>query len=272
MNQAEMPDPEVENTFMFLTPDMEPGKDEGIRRNKKYYFDDDPMAIFLVENQHFRVHRYYLRKESDHFNWMFLSPPPADGPDGYSDERAIPVPEVTLAEFEALCDFFYEEKFQRGKASTRDWINLLAISTRFVFERLRVLAIAALENCSWPFPPRSGQLDPFEQIVLAEKHDIPHWLRIAHVKICERSEPLETWEAEKIGAHKTALLARARETVRNPHHHTPPPPPRPASPVTVYSPAGSVQSLPQLPSNGFYHNRHRVDTIVSEVFFPAENA
>ncbi|KAF7366904.1 BTB domain-containing protein [Mycena sanguinolenta] len=274
MNSAELPDPEGKNTLMLLTPDMSPAKDEDIRKNKKYYLDDDPMAIFLVGNQGFRVHRYYLRTESDIFNLMFLCPPGADGPDGCSDERAIPLPDVAPAEFEALCDFFYDEKFQCDTASTREWINLLAISTRFDFRRLRERAITALEHGPNFWHPRGDELDPIEQIVLAEKYDIPHWLRIAYVKICERSEALETWEAEKIGPHKTALLARARETVRNPHHHTPPPPQPPTGAKKKKSSAPPSIPAPEIetPSNGFYHDRHRVNTIVSEVFFPAGNA
>jgi hypothetical protein len=272
------------------------------RKNKNYYFEDT-MSIFLVSvainnrepispdtwatqvgNQLFKVHRHFLRKESDVFNWMFLCPPPAGGTDGGSDDRAIPVPGVTPKEFEALLDFFYTEcvarvlndifvsstgiarKFQRHTADMQEWIDLLGISTRFDFQRLRECTIDAIEYSRWRFTPGvSTAIDPIEQIVLAEKHDIPHWFRPAYVLICERSKPLEEWEARKIGFRKTTLLARARETVRDPHHRTPTPPP--ASPM----PAPSFEAWsppPEVPSNGFYHNRPRVDAIVSEVFFP----
>jgi hypothetical protein len=157
----------------------------------------------------------------------------------------------------------------------REWINLLAISTRFDFQRLRECAITAIEhgrrnNRKGPVQ----DVNPIEQLLLAEKHDIPHWRRIAYVKICERSDPIQEWEAEKIGARETALLARARETIRNPHHRVPSPPP--FNSILSYShiPIVIDASLPRSPgpsSNGFYHNRHRVDAIVSEVFFPSEN-
>jgi hypothetical protein len=62
-----------------------------------------------VGSQLFKVHRHFLRKESEVFNWMFACPPGADSPDGGSDERAIPLHGVAPAEFEALLDFFYEE-------------------------------------------------------------------------------------------------------------------------------------------------------------------
>ncbi|KAF8189180.1 hypothetical protein K438DRAFT_1722310 [Mycena galopus ATCC 62051] len=261
------------NNILLLAPESQHLEAGHPGRHKRYYFEEDIMAIFLVGDQRFRVHRYHLRKESEVFNWMFACPPGADNPDGCSDERAIPLPGVTPAEFEALLDFFYEEKFQRNAASTREWINLLAISTRYDFQRIRERAIDALEHNRYGCGPK-GEVDPIEQIGLAEKHDIPRWLRIAYVKICERSDPLDESEAEKIGARKTALLARAREAVRNPHHRTPSPPPARTPPSPLYSPPLPIMTAPgspRFPSNGFYHNRHRVDAVVSEVFFPSEN-
>jgi hypothetical protein len=94
------------------------------------------------------------------------------------------------------------------------------------------------------------------------------WLRIAYVKICERSGSLTEHEAEKVGARKTALLARARETVRNPHHFIPSRPPSPQATKADLS-FGTPVPL-ELPTNEFYHDRYRVDYIVSEVFFPSE--
>ncbi|KAJ7896047.1 hypothetical protein B0H14DRAFT_547305 [Mycena olivaceomarginata] len=271
MSSAEAPDVTVES--MLLPPDSEHLESDA-SRNKKYYFDDN-VLIFRVGSQLFKVHRHFLRKESEVFNWMFACPPGADSPDGGSDERAIPLHGVTPAEFEALLDFFYEEKFQHHNISMLEWINLLAISTRFDFQRLRECAITAIEHglCNNKGPVQD--VNPIEQLLLAEKHDIPHWRRIAYVKICERSDPIQEWEAEKIGARETALLARARETIRNPHHRVPSPLPFHPMPLGLsHTPIAMHFSLPGSPgppSNGFYHNRHRVDAIVSEVFFPSEN-
>ncbi|KAJ7612315.1 hypothetical protein DFH06DRAFT_1109508 [Mycena polygramma] len=262
MNDTEVPQ------SLLLTPENECLASEKPRRNKKYHIEDT-MSVFLVGNQLFKIHRHFLVKESQAFEWMFLCPPPAGGAEGTSDERPIALADVTPAEFEALLDFFYEEKFQRCRASMREWINLLSISTRYDFQRLRDCAIDAIEHSKWPFTLGSmhDNIDPVEQIVLAEKHDIPHWLRIAYVQICERSDPLSESEARKLGYHTTALLARARETVRNPHHRVPSPPPQePSSPVDVLD---TPNIFPiSFPTNGFYHDRHRVDAIVSEVLFP----
>ncbi|KAK7042602.1 BTB domain-containing protein [Favolaschia claudopus] len=259
MDLTETPASQVENVTPAIFDSQGPGTDPEIpKNNKKYYFDDD-LSIFSAGNQRFKVHRHFLRKESEHFKGMFTCPPPPEGPDGTCDERPIPLYGVTPAEFEALLDFFYEEKFQRSMASTQEWINLLSISTRYVFQRVREAAIRALDE---PLPS-------VDRIVLAEKHDIPHWLRIAYVEICERSKPLSGEEAEKIGARKTAMLAQARETVRNPHHQVASAPPSRIGSPMGYAPSESEDdAVPKTPENGFYHNRHRVDCIVSEVFFP----
>ncbi|KAJ7111392.1 hypothetical protein C8R44DRAFT_594475, partial [Mycena epipterygia] len=175
-----------------------------------------------VENQLFKVHRHFLVTESEVFSWMFFCPSGASDPDGFHLEKnhslcshmAIPLPGVTSMEFEALLDYFYTEKFQRHQAVMKEWIDLLAISTRFDFQRIREDAINAIEHSRWEQPRqwrRRITVDPIEQIVLAERHDIPHWLPVAYALICERSKPLDEWEAEKIGYRKTALLARARE-------------------------------------------------------------
>ncbi|KAJ7023462.1 hypothetical protein C8F04DRAFT_1240185 [Mycena alexandri] len=249
---------------------------ETLHNHKNYYFDDT-MSIFLVGNQRFKVHRYFLIKESQVFQWMFACPPGSSDPDGGSDDRAIPVPGVTPFEFENLLDFFYTEKFQRHQAAMADWVAVLAISTRFDFQRVRDRAIDAIEHSRWNQPKRGKKItiDPVEQIVLAEKHDIPHWLPIAYYAICERGHSLEEWEAERIGYRKTVLLARAREEVRNPHHvHSTATLPQnfgspPGSPI-FYPVGGMPLTEPGTPvrSNDFYHNRPRVEAIVNEVFFP----
>ncbi|KAJ7111402.1 hypothetical protein C8R44DRAFT_985525 [Mycena epipterygia] len=249
-----------------------PEASEPPKRGK--YYIDDPMSIFLVGNQLFKVHRHFLVTESEVFRWMFACPPGGSDPDGFCDERAIPLPGVACVEFEALLDFFYTEKFQRHQAVMKEWIDLLAISTRFDFQRIREDAINAIEHSRWKQPrqwPRRITIDPIEQIVLAERHDIPHWLPVAYALICERSKPLDEWEAEKIGYRKTALLARAREAVRN-SNYVPSPLPLEGKAEPFEFEEFEVPLAESPTSNGFFDNRDRVDAIVSEVFFPAAEA
>ncbi|KAJ7742588.1 hypothetical protein B0H16DRAFT_1563062 [Mycena metata] len=216
MDVAAVADAPVE-ALRPMTPEGE--APETPHNNKNYYFDDT-MSIFLVRNQRFKVHRHFLMKESQVFSSMFPCPQGSSEPDGGSNERAIPVPGVTPFEFESLLDFFYTEKFQRHQAVLADWVAVLAISTRFDFQRVRDCAIDAIEHSRWNQPTGKRR----KMITINPKHDIPHWLPLAYAAICERSGPLEEWEAKSLGYRKTVLLARAREEVRNPHHYTATPP------------------------------------------------
>lgn len=68
----------------------------------------------------------------------------------------------------------------------------------------------AISNIESTIPP----LKSVETIELAMKYDIPNWLTPAYVAICQRPEPIEEWEAIKMGISVAMKLARARELVR----------------------------------------------------------
>lgn len=66
-----------------------------------------PKALIIldreqVEDQLFKVHQYHLAQESEHFRQLFKLPATPG-----SDERPLPLPGVTVEEFEALLDYFY---------------------------------------------------------------------------------------------------------------------------------------------------------------------
>jgi hypothetical protein len=65
-------------------------------------------GLLQVEEQLFKIHGHFLKGSSEVLRWMFFCPPPADGPEGGSDDRAIPLDGVTAREFVALLDYFYE--------------------------------------------------------------------------------------------------------------------------------------------------------------------
>ncbi|KAH8102040.1 hypothetical protein BXZ70DRAFT_906048 [Cristinia sonorae] len=190
-------------------------------RHSKYYFEHDEMAIFLIEGQLFRIHKYFLQRESECFGGMFSLPPgESASTEGRTDNSPIVLPHVTAKEFECLLDFFYygklteSDSMHQGHVSqaqqpplldTATWIILLDISTRLAFHRLRERAISELED--WCIP------DPIERISLAQKYDIPSWLRSAYTDTCCRDRPLEVWEAEKIGLATAIQLAKGREVV-----------------------------------------------------------
>lgn len=82
-------------------PEMQPA------RHRKYYFDDQ-QSVFLVENTFFKVHRYFLARESEVFRMMFSCPNPGDGQEGMDNSKPIYLPGITCQQFEVLLDFLYE--------------------------------------------------------------------------------------------------------------------------------------------------------------------
>lgn len=96
------------------------------------------------------------------------------------------------------------QSIEDSSLTSADWIDLLAISSRYDFEKIRKRAIKELENAK-------PATDPVTKVMLALKHDIPEWLQPAYILLCERPEPLEEAEAEKLGISTTIKVAKARE-------------------------------------------------------------
>ncbi|KAI0340267.1 hypothetical protein BDW22DRAFT_1303859, partial [Trametopsis cervina] len=148
-----------------------------------------------VQSTLFKVHRYFLSRQSEVFETMFKLPPGDDN----AKEEIIYVPDVTVTEFEALLKFCYHGLPNDSKF----WSDLLSISTRFIFDTARDQAVQRLSELL------NG--NPVEKIYLASKFNINNWLREAYCDLCERSNPLEIPEAKRIGWETAILLAKARE-------------------------------------------------------------
>ncbi|EGO01154.1 hypothetical protein SERLA73DRAFT_105716 [Serpula lacrymans var. lacrymans S7.3] len=164
----------------------------------------DVMSIFLVDGVLFKVHRYFLQRESDVFRSMFSCPPTEEGPEGESDDKPIFLPEVTRLEFESLLNFFYNSLYGKPLDSLDEWISLLSISSRYSMDGIRERAIEEIEKS---IPP----MLPVSQIVLAKKHHVKTWLAPAYEALCTRKESLTVAEAEQLGLVTSILLAGARE-------------------------------------------------------------
>ncbi|KAJ2922399.1 hypothetical protein H1R20_g14696, partial [Candolleomyces eurysporus] len=201
----------------LVSSSSQPPRDEPspMKNHSKYFFDDD-LVIFKVESTLFRVHKYFLIKESEVFQSMFSCPPDAAGPEGQTADRPIVLPEVKVLEFEALLDVFYERGYRQegpriGLPPT--WVPkegcLLSVANRFGLEQIKDLAVNALGE------EGLVKLDPVDKILLARQFDVSDWLQPAYVELCQRSKPLSTTEAGKLGAETAALIAHAREVYRD---------------------------------------------------------
>lgn len=90
--------------------------------------------------------------------------------------------------------------------SLDQWVALLSISTRFEMSKVRNRAISEITLLR-------GDIDPVDQIVLAQKYGVPEWLSDAYIALCEREQPLAAYEARKLEGDIPYMVAEAREAV-----------------------------------------------------------
>ncbi|KZT05002.1 uncharacterized protein LAESUDRAFT_813862 [Laetiporus sulphureus 93-53] len=177
-------------------------------RSSRFFFTDETVIFRVSDPQenkdHFyQVHRYFLQRDSEFFHGMFSCPPEDGGAEGKTEETAIFLPGATSYEMDCLLSFLYDGMYEHALC-LEDWIALLSISTRFVFDKIRDRAIREISA-------HVPALDPVQRISLAVKHDIPEWLMTAYVELCTRPIPLSKKEVEELGPTTAARLARARE-------------------------------------------------------------
>ena len=89
-------------------------------------------------------------------------------------------------------------------ASVADWISMLSISTRLLFQKVRNRAIKEITA-------NLDQVDSFELIGLAIKCDVKKWLTPTYRRIMIRNDLITHQEALKVPFPITAMLMRSRE-------------------------------------------------------------
>ena len=88
--------------------------------------------------------------------------------------------------------------------SLTDWIAMLSISTRLIFERVRERAIKEITA-------RLDEIEAFELIGLAVKYDVEQWLKPAYRRIVTRNTLITHQEALKVPFPMTIMLMRSHE-------------------------------------------------------------
>jgi hypothetical protein len=88
--------------------------------------------------------------------------------------------------------------------SLTDWIAMLSISTRLIFEKVRKRAIKEITA-------HLDEIEPFELIGLAVKYDVEKWLKPAYRRIVTRSNLITHQEALKVPFPMAVMLMRSRE-------------------------------------------------------------
>lgn len=175
-----------------------------LQRARPFYFEDS-QVVLQVDGEKYKIHRYFLTRESEFFKDLFSLPQPEEfaGVEG-SDDNPIKVPETPTLEFENLLQFFYFGMHDDYSPSLTDWIAMLSISTRLIFEKVRERAIKEITA-------RLDEIEAFELIGLAVKYDVEKWLKHAYRRIVTRNNLITHQEALKVPFPMAVMLMRSRE-------------------------------------------------------------
>ncbi|CAE7145562.1 unnamed protein product [Rhizoctonia solani] len=175
-------------------------------RHPKFCFDDTLIAI-QIENTLFNVHKYQLAK-SEIFSDMFKMPrPEGNGPEeGSSLEHPISLKGVSASDFAALMTVLYASHFSDDQPAPQASLIIPAfrLANMFNFSELRAYLLPLAEK----------HLDGVDKIMFAREFDIKEWLALAHVRLCQREQPLNAEEAEKLGVQSVLLISNMREQQR----------------------------------------------------------
>ncbi|KZT07588.1 uncharacterized protein LAESUDRAFT_724539 [Laetiporus sulphureus 93-53] len=185
-------------------------------RNSKFFFDGGTVILKIRQDAApikepqlaheeiiYKVHRYFLERDSEIFRTMFSCPPVNGVSEGDSEDTAILLPEVTQEEIDTLLSFLYHGMYGLDY-SLSQWRALLLISSRYMFHEIRERAIQELDA-------HKPQLDPVDRIVLSKKLDINDWLGPAYVELCTRDKTLSLKEANELGLETSMVLVQIRD-------------------------------------------------------------
>jgi len=170
-------------------------------QHKRFFFEDGNIT-FLVDGILYRVHRYFLCRDSKIFMTR-LSRLAAQ--EGSSRLPVISLENVKSKDFDAFLSVLYPLNFNALEGhSFEELSSILDLSTRWGFTSIRYMAIRCIE------PPT-----PHERLILGRKHGVDEWIPVALQELCERPQPLTPDEARLMDFEDVVLVGSVREKVRN---------------------------------------------------------
>lgn len=110
---------------------------KSLQKHEEYYLTGGDLFI-LVEQYHFRVHRYFFQRESSFFQARLNAPAsPGSSAPGSSESAAIILPEITPSEFSTFLWVFYNPKYSLYDARPQEWVTILKLAHRWDFPEVR---------------------------------------------------------------------------------------------------------------------------------------
>lgn len=245
---------------------------ELVDKDDEYYIEGGDV-VFLVQNTLFRVHRFFLTRESPVFRDMISMPVPEGMEvEGSSDNIPIQLLGITSDDFAKFLWTFYNKRLSEYDGATiKDWIGVLRLAHMWQCDNVRELAFRELEKLNLP---------PLERVIVGRDYDAPPgWMERAKEALADRREFLTEEEGRSLGSTLTIAVMKLREKRRDRRHgiysrsscgfdsrssrsrsHTPPPiiiQPDGPQPVPLLPPTppdfyGPPQPVIVYPPDGFY--------------------
>ncbi|KAI0319271.1 hypothetical protein OF83DRAFT_826548 [Amylostereum chailletii] len=162
--------------------------------HSRFYFEDGTVT-FLVEGAAYRIHRYFLTRDSLYFRKLFEHTDFA-GP--------IELKGTTKVDLDAFLSVLYPLDFQRCEVTTvTGWASVLRLATRWNFASIRALAIERLESLA----------SPVDKLVLSHAFNVPHWLLPSYIALCLREASPSREECSRLQMDDVVLVFSVREAV-----------------------------------------------------------
>ncbi|KAI0292795.1 hypothetical protein BC826DRAFT_1105389 [Russula brevipes] len=179
-----------------------------VRRHRSYFIHEADVTI-RVEDYMFRVHRFFLERESAYFR-LRLGPSkiPGQFPPGSSEDHPLVLEEATSDAFACFLWVFYNPKYSLYDATPEQWSLILDLAKKWGFKDVERLCIRELEKLS---------LSPVDRIHIYQRFDLDDTLLLdSYESLTTRDEPIEVEEGVKLGLRTSLQIARAREMSRGP--------------------------------------------------------
>ncbi|KAF4620854.1 hypothetical protein D9613_001055 [Agrocybe pediades] len=187
------------------------GNIESIKRHELYYIPTADLCV-LVEHVQFRIHRYFLERESTYFmrelapTNKILSPSPLSGLPGSTESASIILDKLTADQFAQFLWVFYNPIYSPYDADVPTWSTILSLATRWEFPNIHDLCVRELEKLP---------MTDVQRIKLYQENRVDRNVLIPrYAALCQRPEPLTMEEGMELGMQTFAMIAAGRERVR----------------------------------------------------------
>ncbi|KAH9975549.1 hypothetical protein BGW80DRAFT_104355 [Lactifluus volemus] len=177
-------------------------------RHRSYFIHEGDVTI-RVENYFFRVHKYFLTRESAYFRLrLAASPVPGHDLPGSSEANPLVLDEATSDAFACFLWVFYNPKYSIYAATPDQWSCILELAQKWGFKDVEKLCIRELEKLD---------LSPVDRIQIYQRFKLDDTLLLdCFETLTTRDEPIDFEEGAKLGLKTSLHIARAREFSRSP--------------------------------------------------------